>query len=110
MQGTKYLYLAIDHFDWKIREHRDIMLNRLDINTTPEIEVLENWRNVFRSVRDRQPGLGIFEGIRIDVSELDPSKVALCSRRRSPEKGVTQFLFMLSADTQISLIYSDLMM
>lgn len=106
--GSKTLYLALDHYDWKIVENRDIMLNKLVFRADPLLDITSSWTNVFRSLRDREAGF-LFESVKIDAGELEPEKVALCSRRRNAATGVTQLLFMLSDDTQISRIHTKLM-
>ena len=54
--GSKTLYLALDHYDWKIVENRDIMLDKLNFKADPSLDITGSWTNVFHSLKDKEAG------------------------------------------------------
>ena len=69
------------------------MVNKLDLQRLDPFGD-NSWSNVFRSDRDREVEF-LYESIKIDSSDFDPTKIAICTRRRNASTGITQLLFML---------------
>ena len=83
------------------------MVNKLDLTRLDPFGN-NDWSNFYRSDRDQDVEY-LFESIKIDASDFDPAKVAICTRRRNASTGITQLLFMLVDDTQVSHIHTKLM-